>query len=137
MKPEVVGYIRVSSRQQDLATQRSALENASERRGEKITRWYQEKMSATKSTSRPALDEVRNAARMMLRLEVSEPAAFAQLAAMLPRMGGAAESAMSGQGEVVVTLKTGDEVPPQLRLGRDFALDGDLVEVIAGIEAPE
>ena len=64
MKPEVVGYIRVSSRQQDLATQRSALENASERRGEKITRWYQEKMSATKSTSRPALDEVRNAARL-------------------------------------------------------------------------
>jgi DNA polymerase-3 subunit alpha len=41
---------------------------------------------------------------------------------------------MSGQGEVVATLKTGDEVPPQLRLGKDFALDGDLVEVIAGIE---
>jgi DNA polymerase-3 subunit alpha len=80
------------------------------------------------------LSEVRNAARMMLRLEVSEPSAFAQLAAMLPRVGGAAESAMSGQGEVVATLKTGDEVPPQLRLGKDFALDGDLVEVIAGIE---
>jgi DNA polymerase-3 subunit alpha len=80
------------------------------------------------------LSEVRNAARMMLRLEVSEPAAFAQLAAMLPRIGAGTESAMSGQGEVVAMLKTGEEVPPQLRLGRDFALDGDLVEVIAQIE---
>jgi DNA polymerase-3 subunit alpha len=80
------------------------------------------------------LSEVRNAARMMLKIEVSQPEAFVQLATILPRVGTGEGSGASAKGEVVATLKTGDPVQPQLRLGQDFALDGDLVEVIAAID---
>ncbi|MDE2303435.1 MAG: DNA polymerase III subunit alpha [Sphingomonadales bacterium] len=70
------------------------------------------------------LAEVRSAARMRLDLEVASAPAFAELAALLPP--GAA-----GRGEVVARL-AGQEV--ELLLGRDFALDGDLAERIAGVD---
>ncbi|MGO9834567.1 MAG: recombinase family protein [Polyangiaceae bacterium] len=39
-------YIRVSSRTQDHATQRAAIERAAAARGDSITTWYSEKRSA-------------------------------------------------------------------------------------------
>ena len=36
-------------------------------------------------------------------------------------------------GEVLVRLKTGAEDEPLLRLGRDYALDGDLAELLTSL----
>lgn len=41
-----VAYIRVSSRAQNLATQRSAIEKAADARGDPVGEWYSEKQSA-------------------------------------------------------------------------------------------
>jgi len=72
------------------------------------------------------LSEARAVARMRMTMEVSDPGAFSALAALLPRAQGA-------QGEVEVLLKTGSEPEPRLRLGRDFLLDGELVDALAAI----
>jgi len=72
-----------------------------------------------------ALADVKAAAKMSLTLDVALPEAFSALAAVLPR---------GGTGTVEVVLKTGAEKEPRLRLGRDFALDGDLAELIAGLD---
>ncbi|NBC35941.1 DNA polymerase III subunit alpha [Novosphingobium sp. FSY-8] len=73
-----------------------------------------------------ALSEVKANARMTLTLDVALPEVFGELATLLPRG--------AGTGEVLVRLKTGGPREPLLRLGRDFALDGDLAEVIAAFE---
>ena len=39
-----------------------------------------------------------------------------------------------GRGEVLATLRTGDNDQPVLRLGRDFQLDGEIAERLAFIE---
>lgn len=52
------GYLRVSSRAQDHATQRSAIERAAATRGDTITNWYAEKKSG-KTLARPELDRLR------------------------------------------------------------------------------
>jgi DNA polymerase-3 subunit alpha len=86
------------------------------------------------------LAEVKSAARMVLTLDIDLPGAFIELAALLaPGLSGA-----GGKGEVLARLKTGTPghgIPghgsgrePLLRLGRDFALDGELAERIAAIE---
>jgi len=72
-----------------------------------------------------ALSEVKAAARMVLTLDVARAEVFGELAAVLPR---------GGTGTVEVLLKTGGEREPRLRLGRDFALDGELTELVAGFE---
>lgn len=54
----VVAYMRVSSRAQDLATQRSAIEKAAAGRGDTITEWHSEKRSG-KALARPELDRLR------------------------------------------------------------------------------
>lgn len=55
-------YLRVSSRAQDLATQRRAIELAAKARRHRVTQWFTEKQSA-KGLQRPALSELRAAAR--------------------------------------------------------------------------
>ncbi len=55
---DAVAYVRVSSRAQDLATQRSAIERAATARGDVIASWLEEKRSA-KTLARPVLDQLR------------------------------------------------------------------------------
>ena len=73
------------------------------------------------------LEEVKSAASMVLKLDVLQPEAFAELAALL--VGGA-----DGRGEVIVRLRTGQGEEPLVRLGRDYQLDGDLAERLATLE---
>ncbi|HWU02400.1 MAG TPA: DNA polymerase III subunit alpha, partial [Novosphingobium sp.] len=74
------------------------------------------------------LSELKATARMVLRLEVSLPEVFGELAAVLQR---------GSTGTVEVTLKTGTDREPKLRLGHDFALDGDLAELVTGFAGVE
>ncbi len=73
------------------------------------------------------LEEIKGGSRMMLRMELSDAAALHDL--KLELAPGA-----PGYGEVLVQLKTGGEVEPLIRLGRDYALDGELAERLALIE---
>lgn len=57
----IAAYIRVSSRAQDHATQRDAIERAAKNRGEKVGRWFAEKRTA-KTMARPELAELRRVA---------------------------------------------------------------------------
>jgi DNA invertase Pin-like site-specific DNA recombinase len=57
-----VAYIRVSSRSQDHAMQRAAIERACAARGDTIATWYAEKKTA-KDLARPELARLRNDAR--------------------------------------------------------------------------
>lgn len=52
------GYMRVSSKGQNLALQEHAIEEEARRRGDEIVGWYSEKMSA-KTSQRPELDRLR------------------------------------------------------------------------------
>ena len=52
-----IAYIRVSSRAQDHATQRAAIERAAAARGDEIKTWYAEKKSA-KTMARTELQRV-------------------------------------------------------------------------------
>lgn len=58
----IVGYLRVSSRSQDAATQRNSIERAAAARGDEIEEWYSETASG-KDTDRVALKAMRQAAR--------------------------------------------------------------------------
>lgn len=51
-------YLRVSSKAQDTATQRNAIERAASARGDTIATWYEEKRSG-KILARPELDRLR------------------------------------------------------------------------------
>jgi DNA invertase Pin-like site-specific DNA recombinase len=51
-------YLRVSSKAQDVATQRTAIEKAASARGDAITEWFSEKRSG-KVLARPELDRLR------------------------------------------------------------------------------
>ena len=73
------------------------------------------------------LSEVKSAAAMVLKLDVLRPEALEELRQLL--VGGA-----DGRGEVFARLRTGGEVEPTVRLGRDFQLDGDLAERLASVE---
>jgi DNA invertase Pin-like site-specific DNA recombinase len=55
-------YIRVSSRSQDHASQRSAIERAAAARGDEISTWYAEKKSA-RTLAREELNRLRDDAR--------------------------------------------------------------------------
>lgn len=57
-----VGYVRVSSKSQDLTMQQLAIERAAAARGDNIEEWYSEKRSA-KTMARPELDRLRADAR--------------------------------------------------------------------------
>jgi site-specific DNA recombinase len=60
--PTATAYVRVSSKAQDLSTQRDAIERAAQARGDSITTWVEEKRSA-KTLARPGLDRLRADAR--------------------------------------------------------------------------
>ncbi len=72
------------------------------------------------------LAEVTSAARMRLTLDVASAEAMGELATML-------EPGDAGRGEVFARLRTGSAAEPMLRLGRDFRLDGELVERLASV----
>jgi len=74
-----------------------------------------------------ALADVTSAARMKLELEVREPEAFAALQALL-------QPGKPGQGEALVRLALGEGAERLMLLGRDFALDGALVEQLQRTE---
>ncbi len=57
-----VAYLRVSSKAQDFAMQRAAIERAAAARGDTIVTWYAEKRSG-KALARPELDRLRAEAR--------------------------------------------------------------------------
>jgi DNA invertase Pin-like site-specific DNA recombinase len=59
---KALAYLRVSSRAQDFATQKAAIERAAVARGDSITTWYSEKRSG-KLLARPELDRLRRDAR--------------------------------------------------------------------------
>ncbi|MFT3915348.1 MAG: recombinase family protein [Anaeromyxobacteraceae bacterium] len=59
----VAAYTRVSSKSQDLATQRDAIQRAATARGDTVVTWYCEKRSG-KKLARPELDRVRAAIRV-------------------------------------------------------------------------
>ncbi|SFG31506.1 DNA polymerase III, alpha subunit [Novosphingobium sp. CF614] len=72
------------------------------------------------------LAEVKADARMVLRLDIDRVEAVQELA-LLMRPGA------KGCGEVIATLHLGDGRQQQVRLGRDFALDGDFAERLASV----
>jgi DNA polymerase-3 subunit alpha len=80
----------------------------------------------TVRSARP-LSEVKAGARMLLSLDVEEPAALGALRSELV-------PGPDGQGEVRVKLRTGGEREPSLSLGRSFQVDGELAERLASIE---
>ncbi|MGB7374461.1 DNA polymerase III subunit alpha [Pontixanthobacter sp.] len=73
------------------------------------------------------LADISGSSRMVLNLELSDAAALHDLKLELG-------PGTPGHGEVLVKLKTGTETEPLMRLGRDYALDGELAERLALIE---
>jgi DNA polymerase-3 subunit alpha len=73
------------------------------------------------------LAEVKESARMELRLDVDRIEAIQELALAL-------SPTAPGRGEVRVRLRLEDGQTPELRLGRDFALDGEMVDRLTSIE---
>ncbi|TIX52059.1 DNA polymerase III subunit alpha [Alteraurantiacibacter aquimixticola] len=77
------------------------------------------------------LAEVTGSARMLLELEVHNEAALQALREALV-------DGKPGHGEVLVRLAIGEgNSDPLLRLGRDFALDGELVDRLAAVPGLE
>lgn len=80
----------------------------------------------TVRNARP-LAEVTGSTRMLLTLSIEREDALRQLALMLT-------PGRPGCGEVLARLRAGDGMEPVVRLGRDFALDGELVERLSTME---
>ncbi len=80
----------------------------------------------TVRSARP-LAEVTSTARMLLQLDVESIAAVKELALLLAREE-------DGRGEVVVRLLLDGGRSQCVRLGRDFRVDGELVDQLASIE---
>jgi DNA polymerase-3 subunit alpha len=72
------------------------------------------------------LNEVKAGARMLLTLDIDRMEAVQELA-MLMRPGA------PGCGEVVAVLDLGEGRRQKVRLGRDFALDGEFAEHLASV----
>ncbi|WP_347304321.1 DNA polymerase III subunit alpha [Croceibacterium sp. TMG7-5b_MA50] len=73
------------------------------------------------------LSEVTGSVRMQLTLDVADLSALQGLRDLL-------QPGDAGRGEVLATLRVGDgAADPVLRLGRDFALDGELSERLAAV----
>jgi DNA polymerase-3 subunit alpha len=73
------------------------------------------------------LTEVTNTARMRLECAVESVEALQQLAMLMDR-------GENRRGEVVLTLRLQSEEQVTLRLGWDFALSGELIEMIEQID---
>ncbi|RPF72575.1 DNA polymerase III subunit alpha [Aurantiacibacter spongiae] len=72
------------------------------------------------------LDQVTSASRMQLTAVITDPGAIAAMQAML-------KTGRAGHGEVLVTLAIDEVSRPQVLLGRDFALGGDLVDALGDV----
>ncbi len=72
------------------------------------------------------LSEVKGATPMILTLDILDTSAVETLQRELSEAG-------KGQDEVVVTLRLGSDAEPAMRLGRNFALDGELAERLASV----
>ncbi len=73
------------------------------------------------------LRDVKAGARMVLTLDVTAPDGFATLRNLL-------ETGADGRGEVRVKLRTGADREPEMILGHNFQLDGDLAERLASLD---
>ncbi len=73
------------------------------------------------------LAEVKETARMELKLDIDRIEAIQELALLL-------SPTAPGRGEVRIKLRLEDGQTPELRLGRDFALDGEMVDRLSSIE---
>ena len=73
------------------------------------------------------LAEVHSAARMLLTLDVHTAEALQELRLALT-------DGEPGKGEVLARICVGATPEPQLRLGRDFEVDGELAERLAQVE---
>jgi DNA invertase Pin-like site-specific DNA recombinase len=114
-------YLRVSSRAQDHATQKSAVERAAGARGDTITAWYAEKRSG-KTLARPELDRLRADARAghLRRLYVFK----------LDRL---TRSGIRDTFEVIEELRAhGCEL---VSVADGFGLDGPAAEVVLAVMA--
>ena len=72
------------------------------------------------------LADVTSSARMQLRADVHEVSALAILREML-------QPGKPGHGEVLLHLRIGEDEEPRVLLGRDFALNSELVEKLAAV----
>ena len=116
-----VAYMRVSSRAQDLASQRVAIEKAAQARGDIIETWYSEKRSG-KALARPEL--------ACLRAEV-RAGRIGRL--YLYRLDRLTRSGIRDTFEVIEELRAhGVQV---VSVSDGFALDGPAAEVILAVIA--
>jgi DNA invertase Pin-like site-specific DNA recombinase len=118
---DAAAYLRVSSRAQDFATQKSAIERAATARGDAITDWRAEKRSG-KTLARPELDRLRADARAghVRRLYVFK----------LDRL---TRSGIRDTFEVIEELRAhGAEL---VSVSDGFALDGPAAEVVLAVMA--
>jgi DNA invertase Pin-like site-specific DNA recombinase len=118
----VAAYVRVSSRSQDVRSQRDAIGRCAAARGDDPASWYVENWSATKSLDRPALNELRAAVRAGLvrtvyvfRLDRFARSGIRDMLTVLEELRGA--------GCKVVSVADG------------FDLEGPFREVIAAVMA--
>lgn len=116
-----IAYLRVSSRAQDFATQRAAIERTATARSDTITDWRSEKRSG-KTLARPELDRLRADARagLVRRLYVFK----------LDRL---TRSGIRDTFEVIEELRAhGVEL---VSVNDGFALDGPAAEVVLAVMA--
>lgn len=114
-----VAYLRVSSRAQDYATQRAAIERAAEARGHAIVRWYAEKRSA-RTIGRDELDRLRSDARAGLVRTL-----------FVFRLDRLTRSGIRDTFEIIDELRRhGVEL---LTVADGFALDGPAAEVVLAV----
>lgn len=119
--PTASAYIRTSSRSQDHATQRAAIERAATARGDDIGVWYAEKKSA-RTISRDELRRLRDDAR-----------AGAIRRLYLFRIDRLARSGIRDTFEVVEELRAhGVEI---ITVADGFSLDGPAAEVVLAVMA--
>jgi DNA invertase Pin-like site-specific DNA recombinase len=116
-----VAYMRVSSRAQDLATQRVAIEKAAQAQGDAIDTWFFEKKSG-RSVARPELDRLR-----------AEVRAGRVAKLYLYRLDRLTRSGIRDTFEVIEELRAhGVQV---VSISDGFALDGPAAEVILAVIA--
>lgn len=114
-----VGYVRVSSRAQDYASQRAAIEQAASARGVTISTWYAETASA-RTISRPELERLRADARRGLVKRL-----------FLFRLDRLSRSGIRDTFEVIEEFRAhGVEV---VSVSDGFALDGPAAEVVVAV----
>ena len=76
------------------------------------------------------LEDVRGGTRMILHMDIYNPAALTALQLEL-------KPGEPGQGEVLVRLILSDEQHVWVRLGRDYALDGEMAERLGQVDGIE